>query len=231
MTPVLARIWRGERAFERLYRRHVAAVYRYALLMLRDPDDAEEVTHATFVNAARAFDRGERPRNQRAWLLGFADTACLRLTRPQDRAEEREPEPPEDDPYTPAEIRHALAHLRFEERTALAMRELVGRTYAEIARVLELSPAGVETLVFEARRALRERLEGALSCHAAERAISRRIDGRLARSERKPLRRHLRECPDCAAFACSLRAQRSAWKVLGSVPLPDSLQCFTAPAA
>jgi RNA polymerase sigma-70 factor, ECF subfamily len=230
MTPVLARIWRGERAFERLYRRHVAEVYRYALLMLRDPDDAERITQATFVSAYRALDC-ERPRNQRAWLLGLAHAACLELARPQEGAEEREPEPSDHGPYTPAEIRRALARLRFEERTALVLRELEGRSYAEIAQVLELSPTQVETLVFEARRALRERLEGAPRCHAAERAISRQIDGRLERSERKGLRRHLRECPDCAAFARSLRERRSAWKVLGSVPLPDSLQCFMTPAA
>jgi RNA polymerase sigma factor (sigma-70 family) len=231
MTPVLARIWRGERAFERLYRRHVAEVYRYALLVLRDPDDAEQVTKATFVSAYRALDRGERPRSRRTWLLGLAHAACLGLTRPHDDAEEPEPEHPEDGTYTPAEIRRALTHLRFEERTALVLRELEGRSYAEIARILELSPAGVETLVFEARRALRERLEGALSCHAAERASSRQIDGRLARSERRPLRRHLRDCPDCAAFARTLRTRRSAWQVVGSVPLPDSLQCFMVPAA
>jgi hypothetical protein len=71
---------------------------------------------------------------------------------------------------------------------------------------------------------------GALTCHEAERAISRRLDGRLARRERKPLRRHVRECPDCARFARSRDAQRSAWKVLAGVPLPPSLRSFSGAA-
>jgi RNA polymerase sigma factor (sigma-70 family) len=226
MTRVLARIRRGERAFERLYRRHVADVYRYALVLLRSPDDAEQVTQATFLSAYRAFDRGERPRNQRAWLFGLAHAACRRRARLQDGADEAEPDALDDGPATPAEIRRALAHLPFDERAALVMRELEGRSYAEIARVLELSPAGVETLVFEARWALRKWLEGALTCRAAGRSISRRLDGRLRRSERKPLRRHLRGCPECSGFARSQRARRSAWRALGSVTLPSSLQSF-----
>jgi hypothetical protein len=70
----------------------------------------------------------------------------------------------------------------------------------------------------------------ALTCHEAERAISRRLDGRLARRERKPLRRHVRECPECARFARSRDAQRSAWKLLAGVPLPPSLRSFSEAA-
>jgi RNA polymerase sigma factor (sigma-70 family) len=229
MTPLLAQMRRGERAFERLYRRHVADVYRYALVLLRDPDDAEGVTQSTFLSAYRAFTRGERPRNARAWLLALAHAACRQRARPDDEAEHDEPVAAEAGPASPSEIRRALAYLPFNERAALVMRELESRSYAEIAEVLALSPAGVETLVFEARRALREQLEGALSCHEAERAISRQIDGRLARAERKPLRRHLRECSDCSGFARSQRAQRSAWKVLATIPLPASLKSFFGP--
>lgn len=114
MTPRLAQIRRGDRVFERLYRRQMAD--RYVLVLLRDPQDAE-------------------------------------------------------DPFN-------------------------------------------------------EQVEGALTCREAERAISRQFDGRLARAERKPLRRHLRECADCARFGRSQRARRSAWKALAGVPLPASLQSF-----
>jgi RNA polymerase sigma factor (sigma-70 family) len=230
MTPLLAQIRRGERAFERLYRRHVADVYRYALVVLRDPDDAEDVTQATFLNAYRAFKRGERPHNVRAWLLAIAHSACRQRADPDGDDDEDEARlVPDETPPTPSEVRRALGHLPFNQRAALVMRELESRPYAEIAQVFELSPAGVETLVFEARRALREQLEGTLSCHEAEHAISRQVDGRLARSERKPLRRHLRQCAECARLARSQRAQRAAWKVLASVPLPASLQSFFGP--
>jgi hypothetical protein len=81
----------------------------------------------------------------------------------------------------------------------------------------------VETLLFRARRALREQLEGTLTCDQAELAISKQLDGRLARSERGALRAHLRACHDCATVARRQRAQRSAFRSLAAVPLPTSL--------
>jgi hypothetical protein len=81
----------------------------------------------------------------------------------------------------------------------------------------------VETLIFRARRALREQLEGSLTCGEAEFAISRQLDGRLPRGERGQLRAHLRECSECAGFARRQRAQRGALKTLALAPVPSSL--------
>jgi hypothetical protein len=103
------------------------------------------------------------------------------------------------------------------------MRELEGRSYQEIAEILGVSVSAVETLIFRARRALREQLEEGITCHEAELAISRQLDGRLARKDKGALRAHLRECDECARFARSQRAQRGALKSLGAIPLPQSL--------
>src|SRR5919206_71085 len=121
------------------------------------------------------------------------------------------------------DIRRALGQLAFNQRAALVMRELEGRSYADIAEILGVSSGAVETLLFRARRALREQLEGSLTCHQAELAISKQLDRRLARGERGALRAHLRACPDCATVARRQRAQRSAFKSLAAVPLPTSL--------
>ena len=107
------------------------------------------------------------------------------------------------------------------------MRELEGRSYAEIAQILETSLSAVETLLFRARRALREQLEGSLSCGQAELTLARRLDGTITQGERGALRAHLRECKECAAIERRQRAHRSALKTsLGAVPLPTSLQGF-----
>jgi len=63
MTHVLAQRQRTDRSFERLYRYHVFDVYRYALVVLHSPEDAEDVTQTTFLNAYRAYKDGERPRS------------------------------------------------------------------------------------------------------------------------------------------------------------------------
>src|SRR5918911_555457 len=164
MAPLLAQRARTDRAFERMYQRHVGDVYRYALVVLRNPDDAEDVTQTTFMNAYRAFARGERPRTPQNWLITIAHNVCRQRFRQLQRQpselpleeEEIAQLAPDDEAPTADDIRRALSHLAFNQRAALVMRELEGRSYAEIAEVLNVSTSAVETLIFRARRALRE---------------------------------------------------------------------------
>src|SRR5438046_1081635 len=234
MTPLLAQRPRTDRAFERMYKRHVGDVYRYALAVMRNPADAEDVTQTTFLNAYRAFvEKGDRPEKPQNWLIAIAHNVCRQRFRQSARrpsevafADDIADTLVDDELPSGDDIRRALGHLAFNQRAALVMRELEGRSYAEIAEILDVSTSAVETLIFRARRALREQLEGALTCGEAEFAISRQLDGRLSRHERGQLRAHLRECAECAGFARRQRAQRGALKTLALVPLPSSLTSF-----
>jgi RNA polymerase sigma factor (sigma-70 family) len=220
-----------EREFERLYRRYVADVHRYATHVLRDAADAEDVTQAAFVNALRALRRGEQPLKPRAWLIAIAHNECLRHFRTRSRRPQEveldeayvADSPVDGDAPSPEELRRALGQLSFNQRSALVMRELEGRSYAEIATALDVSVSAVETLLFRARRALREQLEGALTCGEAELALSKQLDRRLGADERASLRAHLRACQECARLARRQRAQRAALRSLGPLPLPASL--------
>jgi RNA polymerase sigma-70 factor, ECF subfamily len=229
MTPILAR-QKPDRSLERLYKKHAGDVYRYALVVLRNEADAEDVTQTTFMNAYRALERGERPRTPQNWLIAIAHNVCRQRFRQSQRRpnevalnEELAEAYVEEDGISAEDIRRALGHLAFNQRAALVMRELEGRSYQEIAEILSLSVSAVETLIFRARRALREQLEEGITCHDAELAISRQLDGRLPRKDRGALRAHLRECEECARFARSQRAQRGAIKSLAAIPLPASL--------
>src|SRR5512132_3364378 len=228
-TPAAAR----GRAFDRLYRSHVHEVYRYVLAVMRNEADAEDATQATFLSAYRAFLRGDEPRKPRKWLLKIAHSEC----RQRFRAAARRPNvvewdgrtataPPDEAIPTADEIRTALAALSFNQRSALVMRELEGRTYAEIGGILDVSGSAVETLLFRARRALREQLEGALTCGEAEATLIRRMDGPSSASERRTLRAHLRECPECSAIERKQRARMAALRRLGAVQPPPSLAGF-----
>src|SRR5689334_24039035 len=231
MTPVLAPRGRPDRSFERLYQRYAGDVYRYALAVMRNEPDAEDVTQTTFMNAYRAFRQGERPEKAKNWLIAIAHNVCRQRFRQSARRpyevafEDDIADRLVDDDDTPSveDLRRALGHLGFNQRAALVMRELEGRSYAEIGEILDLSTSAVETLIFRARRALREQLETSLTCLEAELAISRQLDGRLSRAEKGALRAHLRECKECASFARRQRAQRTAIRSLAAVPIPTSL--------
>jgi RNA polymerase sigma factor (sigma-70 family) len=157
--PVLAR----NQAFETLYRRYVADVYHYALALLRNPADAEDVTQTTFLNAYRAYQSGvevEKPQN---WLIKIAhNVARSRYARASRRVKEVPLEDhadqlalPDDERPNVEGLLQALWRLPFNQRAALVMRELEGRTYAEIADTIGVSVSAVETLIFRARRSMR----------------------------------------------------------------------------
>jgi len=79
---------------ERVYRRHAGDVYRFALALVQDPREAEEVTRAVFAQADRAFDDGERPHNVRSWVITAADEssrARVRLDEPERTAPDERP--------------------------------------------------------------------------------------------------------------------------------------------
>lgn len=204
---------RPERAFERIYRRHVADVYRYALAVLRDPDDAEQVTHATFSNAYFVL-KGKRKAHLN-WLLSIAHDVCRRRVRHVEDGADGDP--------TAGDVRRALALLPFDEREVIVLREVEGRSYGEIAQLLAVSPRTVETLIFRARRSLREGIETALDCREAQFAFSRHLDGHSSPRERRLLREHVRDCVACDAFASDQHAQRAALRQLAQVELPKAL--------
>jgi RNA polymerase sigma factor (sigma-70 family) len=154
-----------DRAFDRFYRDHVAEVYQYALAVLTNPADAEDVTQATFLNAYRAFQRGERPRIPHNWLIKIAHNVCrMRWRQAKRRPQEvplelvREPMVVDDeDKPSVDDVLRALSILPFNQRAAIVMREVEGRSYGEIAEILGTTLPAVEALLFRARQRLRMR--------------------------------------------------------------------------
>jgi RNA polymerase sigma factor (sigma-70 family) len=159
--PLLAR----DQAFEELYRCYVKDVYHYALALLRNPADAEDVTQTTFMNAYRAYQRGDQILKPHNWLIKIAhNVARTRYARASRRVKEVPLEDhvdhlavPEDERPNVEGVLRALGRLPFNQRAALVMRELDGRSYVEIADTLGVSVSAVETLIFRARKALRMR--------------------------------------------------------------------------
>ncbi len=221
-------------AIDDLYRRHGGEIYRYALAVLGNHADAEDVTQTTFLNAYRALEQGVRPRKPLNWLLTIASNGIKqRFRQEQTRPKQVEyvegtAESGVEDDGGPSvgELLVALSKIPPQQRQAIVLREFEGRSYAEIAQILDVTTTALETLLFRARRSLAEELEHQLTCTEAQLAISRAADGRLGRKERRRLRDHLSECPDCARFASLQQKNRRALKGLMLVPIPLSLTFF-----
>jgi RNA polymerase sigma factor (sigma-70 family) len=149
--------------FERIYRRYVGDVYRFALAVVRNPAEAEDVTQTTFLNAYRAFERGDRPRRVNSWLIAIAHNAIRSRQRWTLRRPSEVPLDdavhalglPAEDQASVREVLELLGQLPETQRAALAMRELEGRSYPEIAETMGVSVPAVESLIARARRTLR----------------------------------------------------------------------------
>jgi RNA polymerase sigma factor (sigma-70 family) len=223
----------ASRALDELYRRHGAEVYRYALAVLGNRADAEDITQTTFLNAYRSLEQGVRPRKPSNWLLTIASNAIKQRFR-QERSRPHQVELDEgiagtsadEDGPTVGELLTALSRIPPQQRQAIVLREFEGRSYQETAEILGITTSALETLLFRARRSLAEELEHHLTCTDAQLTISRAADGRLGRKERRRLREHLDECPDCASFARLQRRHRGALRGLLLVPVPFSLRIF-----
>ena len=227
-------------AFDGLYRRHAATVYRYSLAVLGNHADAEDVTQTTFMNAYRALAQGVKPRKAENWLLTIAHNQIRQhfrrtLGKPLevelDETNARAQTHDEPDEPSVADVLRALQTLSPAQRSAIVMREFEGRPYAEIAEILGLTSSALEALLFRARRALAEQLEESLSCADAEVAVSRKLDGRLGRRENRKLKSHMRSCPTCSRFDQTQRKQRQLLKGLTVIPVPASLFLFRGETA
>ncbi len=223
----------ASRALDDLYREHGAAVFRYALAVLGNRADAEDVTQTTFLNAYRSLEQGVRPRKPANWLLTIAsNTIKQRFRQEKSRPHHVELDDqvagtsPDEDGPTVGEILTALSKIPPQQRQAIVLREFEGRSYGEIAEILGVTTSALETLLFRARRSLAEELAHHLTCTEAQLAVSRAADGRLGRKERRRLREHLDECPDCASFARLQQRHRGALRTLLLVPVPLSLSLF-----
>jgi RNA polymerase sigma factor (sigma-70 family) len=230
---VTERRHRAEPAIDDLYRQHAGEVYRYAYAVLGNHADAEDVTQTTFLNAYRALEQGVRPRKPSSWLLTISsnemkerfrrDRARPRVVELDDRLPRLEPD--EDSPSI-GELLTALAKIPPQQRQAIVLREFEGRSYAETARILGVTTSALESLLFRARRSLSEKLKHQLTCTDAQLAVSKAVDRQLGRKERRRLRDHLAECPDCAQFARLQQRNQSALRGLLLIPIPLSLTLF-----
>jgi RNA polymerase sigma-70 factor, ECF subfamily len=142
---------------ERLFEQHSAALYRFARVLLHQPEDAEDVVQVAFLRLMEHEARGGDRTNLRAWLF----TVTANLARDRIRARRRWlPWESAEEPRAPAEVSlnaHdpqreflAIAHrLAPRDRLLLALRAQ-GLSYREIAEAAHIKPASVGQLLARA---------------------------------------------------------------------------------
>ena len=148
--------------FEELYVAYSPDVYRFATWLSGDPNDAEDITAETFARAWMNFAI-IRTETLKAYLFTIARNIyleSLRKNRDHESLNETHPDlhpAMEKALETKSEIdqiRSTLLTLPEIDRSSFVMRVQYDLSYAEIARVLQLSEGAVKVKVHRVRKLL-----------------------------------------------------------------------------
>ena len=151
------------RTIEQAFVRYRLDVYRFLLRRTRDHHDAEELTQQVFADAASTVSRAGPPRAMRGWLYAVAERRLVDELRRRERDARIVPlllaQPTVTSSGHAADtVESAVAQLPAAQRQIVVMRVVEGRSYREIARVLDCNEAACKMRMSRALRRLRNEL-------------------------------------------------------------------------
>ena len=225
-------------AFETIVDRYQGRLLGFCRQMLGSTEDAEDVLQEVFVNAYRAMLADEREINLRPWLYRIARNRCLnQLRKPSADAQESMDMVPEVEAASTAEKVHNREEFRQivadvnklpeTQRSALLLREMDALSYEEIADAMETTVPSVKSLLVRARISLAEASQARLlTCGEVRVELSEAAEG--LRKVSAPVRRHVRECEECADFRSQVRSNEKMLAALFPVPALLAFKGFIA---
>lgn len=169
-----------ERAYRELIRRYERPVFALIYRMVRNREQAEDLSQETFVKVLNAINSYRPEYKFSSWVFKIANNAAIDHLRRRELStlsldgspHAATPEAIEatalqisDHGESPldeveakelgGEIEEVIAGLRPEYRTCILLRHVEGRSYEEIADILDLPLGTIKTYIHRARNELR----------------------------------------------------------------------------
>lgn len=148
-----------EALFEQVYEAYGPSLYRFCLLQMKNPADAEDVLQDVFVKRLYQAPKFKSPEHERSWLYQVA----LNLCRDEWRRSRRSELPlaaAAGVSLPPAELSllDQVSNLPEKQRTVLHLHYYQGYGLQEIARLLGVTVPTVKMRLKRGREALRKEL-------------------------------------------------------------------------
>ena len=146
-----------ETLFDQVYEAYGPSLYRFCLLHMKNPSDAEDVMQEVFCKRLYRAPKFRSPEHERNWLFQVARNQCrdelrrMRRTAPPLEAAEHVSIPPAQ-----LSLLEQASNLPEDQRTALHLYYYEGYQVEEIARLLNISVSSVKMRLKRGRDALRE---------------------------------------------------------------------------
>ncbi|HZN56301.1 MAG TPA: sigma-70 family RNA polymerase sigma factor [Candidatus Polarisedimenticolaceae bacterium] len=157
-----------EHAFEILLVRYKGPVFNAVLRMVRDRDDALDLTQTAFLKAYEQLTTFDPRHKFFSWLYRIAINEALNHVKRRSRTEPlagdwpaaiRSPEEEILGADLSRRVQEALMRIPPDGRAVLVLRHFLDCSYADIAATIGIPEKTVKSRLFEARRQLRDLLE------------------------------------------------------------------------
>ena len=167
-STLVQRCLGGDRsAFERLVVRYQRPVFTAALRLLRDPEEARDVSQTTFLKAFTHLADYLPDHKFYSWLYRIAVNESLHALQKRRPIEELNDDEADDAPgpeacvageQTTRAIEASLMRINPELRSVIVLRHLLNLSYEDMADVLQIPEKTVKSRLYTARQFLRAEL-------------------------------------------------------------------------
>jgi len=152
------------------YDNHSDAILKFILMLVKDYQQAEDLTHETFVKAYLHYDSFHQQSSEKTWLFRIAHNLTIDYFRrhrsikllrdflSSKRDEGRLPQEMIELKETSAELYHSLEKLKEAYRKVILLRKIQGFSVTDTANILDWSESKVKSTQFRAIPALKKQL-------------------------------------------------------------------------
>lgn len=152
------------------YDHHSKSILSFILLMVKDYQQAEDLTHDTFVKAYLFYDTFKHHSSEKTWLFSIAHNVTVDFLRRQKTSlffkekflshKDNHPLPEEiiqikEESY---ELYKALGELKDTYRKVIILRKIKGFSIEDTSKILGWSESKVKSMLFRAIPALKKQL-------------------------------------------------------------------------
>jgi RNA polymerase sigma-70 factor (ECF subfamily) len=163
------RAQQGDRkAFEMLVARYERPVFSCVYRLVRDFDDAADITQTAFLKAYNKIATCQPASKFFNWLYRIAVNESLNHLKRQQRQQRYHgdslswstPETDYDQAEVSQHLERALSAMSLDQRLVIILKHLLFLSYREIAAILDIPEKTVKSRLYAARQLLKERLIG-----------------------------------------------------------------------
>lgn len=228
-------------AFAGIYDRYADRIYSYCLTMLRNPEDAADASHDTFVKAATRLEQLQDPEKLRPWLFAVARNEArgegrhrARVTLDPDLSESLVDDPDLAMGAKQDELRalvwDAVDGLGERDQELMALHLTEGLEGEDLAEAMGVEMSHLHVLVSRMRGRVEKALGalliarlGSPNCHELD-GVLEDWDGRFTTDVRARVNRHIGGCETCQDRRALLIAPANVLPGIMVVAAPASLR-------